>query len=902
MLNFAALDAYEWSDNPMWVFDLHGRRMVWANQAGLRFWGAASLPEFLGRRFDDLSEAAYTRNEAMMSEHASGRTVREQWTVYPRQKPVTANSHSTGILLPDGRPAILFEAQPILNGIDPMALRGVEAMQHTSVLVMLHRLDGQAVMRNPAAVRAFGPVSGSPQSADLAALFCAPADADKIIQSVTAGRNFSAELQLATRAGPIWFGVDARPVTDPIDGGPLIQINARDISAIRAAQAEMQRAKEAADAANRSKSTFLAHMSHEIRTPMNAIVGSSYLLRTTPLDSYQTKLLDQINRAAHLLLAIINDILDISKIEAGKLSLQNETFHTETIFQHATALLLNQVAAKDVEIIADLADLPDLLTGDPTYLSQALLNYVSNAAKFTQHGEILLRATMTEADAGTALFRFSVTDSGCGIQAEDLTRIFRPYERTEGSNTRSVAGTGLGLAITQELARLMGGDAWVESEFGKGSCFSFTARLAIPAQPPQPPCLGAGEVILFDPNPRARAAIGAMLKKCGATVHEAADLPQLALLCDRLKARSPLHVLAAWSPLDHAQDGFYQSLAARLPAGTRLSLTCVQENEALRCRARQIGARGLFQKPLLPSALNQILTPDSCTSGNVCAVDAATDPAAQLRQRHAGKRLLLVEDNEINQTISMALLAKAGIEADVATNGQEAVDRARVTPYPLVLMDIAMPVMDGLSATRAIRQLPGWQAVPIIAMTADVFSEQREQCLAAGMNAHLAKPVEPDTLYRNLLQWLDGGTVSPPLTAPQDHTQPPPAAPPSPIAATHAIDLAAGLENTAQSRPLYKQLAQIFLEAHAADADTAQDLLRNHQWREARRIAHTMRSVAATLGGEALALASEQLESAIVIAEKSSEPGPPAELPELAEFATALRLCIDALTQILPEL
>ncbi len=505
MLDYACLTHYDWLDVPMWIFDAERQRNLWANAAALSFWQAESAEEFLTRKHEDSSETVRARLALSAADHALGKIVREQWTLYPKDQPVTVMLASRGILTPDGRQVMLFAVDHLSSAADKSMLRGVEALQHTSVRIgMVSLRDGNFLMRNPAAAMCFAGLARQKGQGEFVSLFPDPEVGRRILAQVQRGQTFAADLELLTPMGRRWHSLDARPMRDPVTGDLVMQLNARDIGDLKATQSALEAARQAAEAASQAKSAFLANMSHEIRTPMNGVLGLTELVLQTELDERQRRFIELAHGSAKGLLVIINDLLDVAKIEAGRVQIEHRPFVLHDCLKESLHPLLLQAHEKGIRLHALVQPcVPAQLVGDALRLRQVLVNLVGNALKFTEHGEVRLEVIQLPEEedgepvdpaAGVRL-RFSVHDTGIGMTTDQIRHIFAPFTQADGSITRRYGGTGLGLTIVQRLVGLMGGQVEVESQPGTGSCFSFELRL--PAAPatdlaaPSPSAAGA---------------------------------------------------------------------------------------------------------------------------------------------------------------------------------------------------------------------------------------------------------------------------------------------------------------------------------------------------------------------------------------------------------------------------
>ncbi|PWC75742.1 response regulator [Azospirillum sp. TSH64] len=722
-----------------------------------------------------------------------------------------------------------------------------------------------------------------------------------------------------------------------------------EIAERKRAEAAMQRARLAAEAASRSKSEFLANMSHEIRTPMNAILGLIHLLQQTELNSRQADYVQKVRVSAQSLLGILNDILDFSKVEAGKLELERVDFRLDDLLQTLAVIVGSAAQEKDIDVLFSVApDVPLDLIGDPLRLQQVLINLAGNAIKFTEAGEVVVSVGVRSlGDDGRAVLDFAVRDTGIGIPPDQRDRLFKAFSQGDSSTTRRFGGTGLGLAICARLVRLMKGTMDVESEPGKGSVFRFQAEFGrhpggagrrtggaaagLPDSHPRPVPRDL-TVLVVDDNPTAREVMGAIATAFGWTVTACCDGQSAIAELERAAAAGHAYdmVLMDWKM--PGMDGIEAArrIRADVHAGTPMIIVISgYGRERLGARFEEAGISGFLVKPVTASTLLDAVTVAYAQAGHGAPLLPSPVPAPSggsglggpawdaSRALH-GRRLLLADDNDISRQVACEILERAGASVTAASTGREALDcvRAAGQPFDAVLLDVHMPDMDGFAATAAIRALPGGRLLPIIAMTASALPEDRQRCLDNGMDAHVPKPLDLPQLFATLARWIGPplvavrpcapcGAAPVPLQGDAMLTRAMPIGRPAgPLAdlpdGLPGIDIADALNRLGGDTDLFRRFIGQFADGYGNVAERIAAAVNGNDLATAKSIAHELKSVAGNLGARGLSVAADALQIAAyrddAVAAAAQVPVLRSELALVLESAQRLRAVPDGKT------
>jgi two-component system, sensor histidine kinase and response regulator len=735
--------------------------------------------------------------------------------------------------------------------------------------------EGRFVVCNKAYEREFGTTTGSLKGKTVLELDYLPEaerrkfhEEDMAVIRESSRRSYELPIQYTDgRTHTTLYSVDGFRLSDGRPGG-LIGLLV-DISDQKRVAEELSEAKAKAEEATQMKSMFLANMSHEIRTPMNAIIGLSYLALKTPLSAKQRDYVSKVHNAGTSLLAIINDILDFSKIEAGKLDLETTEFRLDEVISSVTTLTAQKAHEKGLEFLAHVAPgIPECLLGDPLRLGQILTNFVNNAVKFTERGEVRLNIEQVERTGAKVQLKFSVRDTGIGMSPEQSARLFQPFTQADMSTTRKHGGTGLGLTICRRLVDLMGGRIWLESEAGVGSTFFFTAWLGVGTAKGLgkiiPERLTHLRVLVVDDNPAAREILQEPLSGFVSRVDAVASGKEALAAIRQQDPTAPYDVVF----MDWRMPGMDGLEASRhiksdetLLHPPAIVLVTAFGHEEVRAEADHLHLEGFLLKPVTKSMILDTLVNIFAESEDR-GLEGGREESEQANPL-AGARILLVEDNEINQQIAVELLEGAGATVQVAGNGSEAVqtlfDGLQPPPFDVVLMDLQMPEMDGYQATAKLRSHPHFGTLPIIAMTAHATIEERQRCLAAGMNDHIAKPIDPAMLFETVGRFYrpfagGAGAKAAEASAPESSKD---------LSVIGGLDTKDGLARLGGNRKLYGKLLRQFAEQQGPAVGQISAALAAGDAALAERIAHTLKGVAGNLGAKAVQAAAGALEKLI---------------------------------------
>ncbi|MEZ9139677.1 MULTISPECIES: PAS domain S-box protein [unclassified Shewanella] len=673
--------------------------------------------------------------------------------------------------------------------------------------------------------------------------------------------NFNIEPRVLSQNGEnIWMDMTFAALKNEQGEVTSSVVSMADITSLMTVSNELKQAKDEADAASKAKSDFLANMSHEIRTPMNAIIGMSHLCLQTDLNKKQHNFVEKIERASKSLLGIINDILDFSKIEAGKMEIEIVPFQLDTMLEDLSDMFAAKAAEKQLELLFSVApNIPSHLMGDPLRLSQVLINLMNNAIKFTDRGEVILAIESISQQGDELELKFSVRDSGIGLTPEQCNKLFKSFSQADSSTTRKYGGTGLGLAICKQLVELMEGEIGVESKRGIGSTFYFSANVskADDLQLKVTQELEGMEILVVDDNQTARDILHTMLKSMGFNVALAKDGTEAISMCHSNEYQLALidWKMPGLDGLATAETIIQQS--ANPPLTIMVSAHATTE---FTDSINDMGINGYITKPVSASRLLDAIMSALGKQGHMPVRAKATELNEALLQQLNGKKILLVEDNDMNQEVATEFLEQVGIDLTIADNGQIGLDKLAQQEFDLVLMDCQMPVMDGYTATEQLRRNPAYETLPVIAMTANAMAGDKEKCLSVGMNDHVAKPIEVALLYQTLLKYLGDKVSDIELATPEKtanikvETWP-----------QHPdIDVDRGLQLVQNSARLYRKILTRFVEGKRNIATQIAAAIEADNREDAVRFAHTLKGLSGNLASNKLSELAAELEKNLI--------------------------------------